>query len=79
LSSADYTKDLLWPILIETVHSMVLYPHHKAYVSRVLLLERPDITSRDLSIFLGISLGEAMVLLHELKEENMRSKPEKNK
>jgi hypothetical protein len=58
---------------------MVLYPHHKAYVSRVLLLERPDITSRDLSIFLGMSLGEAMVLLHELKEENMRSKPEKNK
>lgn len=69
MSVENYVKDPLWPILVETVHTMVLYPHHKAYVERVLLSERPDITYRDLATALGISLGEAMVLLHELRTE----------
>jgi len=68
-------KDPLWPILVETVHTLVLYPHHKAYVERVLLPERPDITSRDLATTLGISSGEAMVLLHELRMEGRRATP----
>lgn len=72
MSAEDHVKDPLWPVLVETVHTMVLYPHHKAYVERVLLPERPDITYRDLATTLGISVGEAMVLLHELRMEEKR-------
>jgi len=68
----DYVKDPLWPILVETVHTIVLYPHHKAYVQRVLLSERPNIDYRDLAMTLGIPIGEAMVLLYELRTEEKR-------
>jgi hypothetical protein len=74
LSSEDYINDPLWPILVETVHKIVLYPHYKAYIKRVILLERPAITYRDLAILTGISLGEALVILHELKVEAERIK-----
>jgi len=67
LSAVDYAQDPLWPILVETVHAMVMYPHHKSYVRRVLLKEKPDITPNELSIALGIPLGEAAVILHELR------------
>jgi len=67
LSAEDYTKGSLWPILVETVHAMVMYPHHKSYVRRVLLKERPEITARDLSMALGIPFGEAIVILQELQ------------
>lgn len=63
----EYTRNPLWPILVETVHSMVMYPHHKAYVSERILPENPDITPRELSVRMGIPLGEAMVILHEVE------------
>jgi len=62
-------KETLWPILVETVHSLVMFPNHKTYTRDVILAERPDITSADLAARLKISLGEAMVLLFELSEE----------
>ena len=65
----DYLRDPLWPILVETVHAMVMYPHHKAYVRRVLLKERPNVTYRDLATALGIPVGEALVILHDLDLE----------
>lgn len=79
MSTEDYVNDPLWPVLVETVHAMVLYPHHKAYVKRVVILERPDITYRDLAMFMGLAVGEAMVVLHELRVEAARSKPESDK
>jgi len=77
LSTEDYTNDPLWPTLTETVHAMVMYPHHKAYVKRVLLKEKPDITPRELAITLGIPLGEATVILHELRSTETKANPEK--
>jgi len=65
--SEDYSKNSLWPILVETVHSSILYPHHKAYVRDVVLHEKPDVSPMDLAMSLGVSLGEAMVILHELR------------
>jgi hypothetical protein len=56
---------------------MVMYPHHKSYVKRVMLKEKPDMTPRDLSIDLGIPLGEATVILHELKSAEVEEKAEK--
>jgi CRP-like cAMP-binding protein len=58
---------------------MELFPHHKSYVERIVLLERPGITYRDLAMFMGLAVGEAMVILHELRAETNRSKPESDK
>ncbi len=65
----EYAKEKLWPILVETVHAMVMYPHHKAYTRDVVLHENPDIMPSELASRLGIPLGEALVILYELKNE----------
>jgi hypothetical protein len=69
VSSTEYTRHPLWSILVETVHGMVMYPHHKAYVRNVVLVDRPDITYKDLALSLGVPIGEALVILHELRQE----------
>jgi len=69
MSFEDYSKNGLWPILIETVHSLVMYPSHKAYTRSVILSEKPETTPADLVARLKISLDEALVILHELDEE----------
>jgi len=69
MSHEEYAKEKLWPILVETVHAMVMYPHHKAYTRDVLLHENPDITPSELASRLSIPLGEALVILYELKNE----------
>ena len=65
----DYEKEKLWPILIETVHALIMYPNHKAYTREVVLHEKPDMTPTELAARLGIPLGEALVILYELKKE----------
>jgi hypothetical protein len=67
--SEDYEKDPLWEILVETVHALVMYPRHKAYIREVLLREKPDMEAKEASRFLGIPLGEALVIFSELKKE----------
>jgi len=74
MSLEEYTKEKLWPILVETVHAMVMYPRHKAYTRDVLLHEKPDITPNELASRLGIPLGEALVILYELRGQS----PSKN-
>jgi len=69
MNSEEYTKEKLWPILIETVHALVMYPHHKTYTREAILNEKPDISPADLSVRLDIPLGEALVILYELAEE----------
>ncbi len=64
-----YVNDPLWPILVETVYSIVMYPYHKAYVADKLLNTHPDLTPRKLAAEMGISLGEALVILHEIKKK----------
>jgi len=74
MSLEEYTKEKLWSILIETVHALVMYPNHKAYVRETILQEKPDITPAELSVRLKATLGEALVILHELAEEkNLKS------
>lgn len=62
-------KEKLWPILVETVHTSVMFPTHKAYTREMLLQKKPDITASELANRLNMSLGEALVILHELEEE----------
>jgi hypothetical protein len=73
MSLEEYAKEKLWQILVETVHAMVMYPHHKAYTRDVILHEKPDITPQELAARLGIPLGEALVILYELKNERKSS------
>jgi len=65
----EYTKEQLWLILVETVHATVMYPSHKAYARDEILREKPDITPAELAARLNMTLGEALVILHELAEE----------
>ena len=68
MSLEEYVNNPLWPLLVETVHAMVMYPHHKAYVRDVVLHEQPDASAQELAIKLGIPLGEALVILCELRK-----------
>jgi ribosomal protein S25 len=69
MSLEEYLKEKLWPILVETVHASVMYPNHKAYTRDEILREKPDITASELANRLNMSIGEALVILHELIEE----------
>lgn len=69
MSLEEYAKEKLWPVLVETVHALVLYPTHKAYTREVILHEKPEITPQELAARLGIPFGEALVILYELTNE----------
>jgi hypothetical protein len=69
MSLQEYLREKLWPILVKTVHASVMYPNHKAYTRETILQEKPDITASELANRLSMSLGEALVILHELEEE----------
>jgi hypothetical protein len=45
---------------------MVMYPYHKAYVRDRMLNKHPEMKPRELASALGISLGEALVIIYEL-------------
>ena len=64
-----YTSDPLWPIVVETVHALVMFKNHKRYVADSLLPEKPEISPEELAVELGIPLGEALVILFELQQE----------
>ena len=68
MSIEEYEKNPLWKVLVDTVHTIIMYPHHKAYVRDVTLQRKPEITPQDLALQLGISLGEALVILYELRK-----------
>lgn len=74
MSLEDYMGNPLWPVLVETVHAMIMYSHHKAYTRDVVLHEQPDITSQNLATKLSIPLGEALVILHELRKQKPENK-----
>jgi hypothetical protein len=69
MSLEELTKEQLWLILVETVHAAVMYPAHKAYTREEILREKPDVPPAELAARLNMSLGEALVVLHELAEE----------
>jgi len=65
----EYEGDRLWKLLVESVHAIPTFPHHKSYVRDVILRDNPDIDAEELKMRLGITLGEALVILQEIKEE----------
>jgi len=69
MSFEEYVNNPLWQILQETVHSIIMYPHHKAYTRDVILNEQPGVNAQDLATKLGIPLGEALVIIYELRKQ----------
>ena len=69
----EFTKEKLWLILVDTVHTAVMYPSHKAYTRDVILREKPNVSLTELASRLNMSLGEALVILDELNAETKTS------
>ena len=69
----EYSKEKLWQLLVEAVHASVMYPTHKAYTRDSILPQKADISANELAERLGMSLGEALVILNELQPERKTS------
>ena len=65
----EFTKEGLWKLLVEAVHASVMYPTHKAYTRDSILPQKSDVSANELSDRLGMPIGEAIVILNELREE----------
>jgi hypothetical protein len=65
----EYTGEKLWPILVETVHALVMYSNHKAFTRDTVLPEKPDMFASELAARLNMPFGEALVILYELASE----------
>jgi hypothetical protein len=63
----ELRRNSLWLILVETAQTLPLYATHKAYVRDRIMPEKPDVTAEEISHRLDMPLGEAMVILNELK------------
>lgn len=63
----ELTKEKLWILLVDTVHASIMYPSHKAYTRDIILTEKPDIAPAELASRLNMTMGEALVILDELK------------
>lgn len=61
-------KEELWSLLVESVHTLPMYKNHKRFIENVMLKERPEISSKELAIQLNLTVGEATVILYELRE-----------
>jgi len=69
----EFSKEKLWQLIVEVVHSSVMYPTHKAYTRDLILPIEPDISAVELSQRLGMPLAEAIVIIDELAEEKRKS------
>ncbi len=65
----EYSKEKLWQLLVEAAHASVMYPTHKAYTRDSILPQKADVSANELAERLGMPLGEALVILSELKQE----------
>jgi len=70
---AGLQRDELWGLLVETAHALPMYKNHKRYVQEVMLKERPDISAKELAVQINVTLGEATVMLDELRESGQPS------
>jgi len=76
MSFEELLDNPLWSILVETVHAMIMYPNHKAYIRDVVFHEQTDVTEHELAADMGIPLGEALIILYELRKQKSKGLPE---
>lgn len=67
--SDEYTSNPIWHILVETAQRLPTYTAHMAYTRDTILPLNPEITPEELSQRLDIPLGEALVILVELRKD----------
>jgi hypothetical protein len=60
-------KEETWKLLVDTVHALPMYKHHKRYIQEVMIKERPEISAQELAVQINIPLGEAIVILDEIR------------
>jgi len=72
MSLEELVDNPLWPILVETVHAMIMYPHHKNFIRDVVLHEQTDVTEHELAPKMGIPQGEALIILYELRKQKSK-------
>ena len=65
----EFTKEQIIELLVDSVHSMILYPQHKNYINNLILGQQNNLEPQLLAARLDISLGEVLVILKELKEK----------
>ncbi len=65
-----YSKEELWKLLVKAVHANVMYPTHMSYTRDTILHEKPDIEPLELASRLNMPLGEAIVILQELRGDD---------
>ena len=68
-------RDELWKLLVETVHALPMYTRTKHYVQEVMLKEKPEISAKELAVQVNIPLGEAIVMLDELRNPTSATVP----
>lgn len=78
VSLDNYDNNPLWSVLVDTVHTLTMFPHHKAYVRDVVLVERPQISAEELALELNISPGESLVILYELQKSKVENQKRLN-
>ena len=74
--SQELEKNPLWLILVEAAQALPLYESHKAYVRDTMMLDQPDLTAEEVAQRLDMPLGEALVILHELKNQEDYGEPD---
>jgi len=64
----EYKENPLWLILLETAQSLPMYKAHLNYTRDIIIPENKQITPEELSQRLDITLGEALVILSEIRK-----------
>ena len=64
----EFTKEQILELLVDTVHSMILYPQHKRYINNLILSNQNNLEPQLLAARLDITLGEALVIIKDLRK-----------
>jgi hypothetical protein len=67
-----YSKSELYDFLCQTAERSPLFPNYVAWTRKILLAKKPQPGPQEIASLLGISLGEAYVILDKIAKEKKR-------
>jgi len=67
--SDEYSSNPIWHILVETAQTLPMYNSHMSYTRDNILPVEPNISPEQLSQRLDMPLGEALVILNDLRKD----------
>ncbi|MGA3296391.1 MAG: hypothetical protein ABSD41_02965 [Candidatus Bathyarchaeia archaeon] len=68
-------REEIWKMLVDTTHALPMYKNHKRYVQDIMMKETPKISPQELAVQLNLTLGEAFVLLYEIRGNDIVDTP----